>query len=203
MRLSLVAALLMIPMVASADLQNPDSDDEDDCQQISALIRQCASRPNSRDENCQMLQTQRGLSAANAFIRECQANFGTQQTQRQPGYQGDRQQGGQGGLPGGTASCSVPGVGFIANNTVDQCARIGQAYKGQSVWGGHQLSMAYGKLMIDGQPAGMVANPSGTYGSLSQRCENGDQQACQQWGNQSQQNSQQYQRMYPPGWNSR
>ena len=201
MRLSLVAALMMIPMAASADLNNPDSSDQDDCDEIAALIRQCANRSNLRDENCQMLQTQRGLSAANAFLRECQTNFGgnQQQTQRQP----DMQQGQGGGLPGGTASCSVPGVGFIATNTIDQCARIGQAYKGQSVWGDHQLSMANGKLMIDGQPAGMVPNPSGTYGSLQQRCTNGDQQACLQWGQQSQQNSQQYQRMYPPGWNSR
>src|SRR4051795_1400392 len=78
------------------------------------------------------------------------------------------------------ARCSVPGVGFIANNTIEQCARIGQAYRGQANWGSHQLSMAYGRLVVDGRAASMVANESGTYGSLSQRCQRGDIRACQQ-----------------------
>lgn len=199
MRLRLALSLCLLPIMASATLQNPDSDDETDCQQIAGLIQQCLNNRNSPDPNCQTLRTQQGMSAARDFIQECQNNFGGGMPPNSP----PQQQGFGGGLPSGTAQCSVPGVGFIANNTIDQCARIGQAYQGRSLWGGHQLSMQNGNLMVDGRPAGRVQNPSGTYGSLSQRCHNGDLQACQLWQQQSEQNSQQYQQMYPPGWNRR
>ncbi len=81
--------------------------------------------------------------------------------------------------------CMIPGVGFIANNRIDECARIAQAYKGQGIWGGHELQMTNGNLMLDGRSAGKVPNYSNTYGSLSQRCQSGDSVACDQLSHQT------------------
>lgn len=95
-----------------------------------------------------------------------------------------------------TARCSIPGVGYIATNTLAQCARIAQASPGgRGVWGGHSISMAYGNLVVDGRPAGRVRNPSGTYGSLTQRCTAGDTQACAQYQRQANRAEQQYEQM--------
>jgi hypothetical protein len=97
--------------------------------------------------------------------------------------------------------CSVPGVGFVANNTIAECARIGQAAQGHSVWGGHTLVTQNGRVLIDGRAQALVVNPSGTVGSLSQRCARGDQGACGLWAQQSHQNAERMKQMYPQGWN--
>ncbi|MBE9169995.1 hypothetical protein IQ238_21550 [Pleurocapsales cyanobacterium LEGE 06147] len=50
------------------------------------------------------------------------------------------------------------------------------------------------------QYVGVAVNQSGAVGSLSDRCFNGDVQACNQWQRQSENAIEQMDRMYPPGW---
>jgi hypothetical protein len=90
------------------------------------------------------------------------------------------------------APCRLPGVGFIANNTLEQCARLAQAYQGGGIWGQHRIQMAFGNLAVDGAPVGRVRNPSGTFGSLTQRCTQGDIGACNQYSRQADNAMRQY-----------
>jgi hypothetical protein len=77
------------------------------------------------------------------------------------------------------APCYLPGVGFVANNTLDQCASLAQDYQVQGNWGGHSIQTdANSMVYVDGQAVGRVQNPSGAYGSLLQRCQRGDVAAC-------------------------
>jgi hypothetical protein len=91
---------------------------------------------------------------------------------------------------------------FMFNGTLDMCARTAQAAKGTGTFGGRPIQMDEdSSLTMDGEYQGRVMNPSGTYGSLSQRCNRGDTDACELWGEQSEMNSRRMQQMYPRGWN--
>jgi hypothetical protein len=94
----------------------------------------------------------------------------------------------------------------VVTGTLESCARTiqaagyGQVAVGQ--WGNHEVAVDQNSnIYVDGQPAGRARNPSGTYGSLMQRCQNGDIRACEQFKGQADKSIQQYDRMYPPGWN--
>ena len=95
--------------------------------------------------------------------------------------------------------CNIPGVGFIANNTIDECARIAQAAKGIGNWGGHTIMMSNGRLIVDGRPAGIVPNQSGSLGSLSEQCQKGDINACHQYEQQLNDAEENYDRLYGHG----
>ena len=64
-----------------------------------------------------------------------------------------------------------------------------------------QMKMVYSSVYLNGQPVGRAKNLSGTYGNLSDRCKSGDTAACDQFYRQTERAIQQYDRMYPPGWN--
>jgi len=94
------------------------------------------------------------------------------------------------------APCRLPGVGFIANNTLDQCARLAQAYHSQGHWGGHRIQTdANSMVYVDGRAIGRVRNASGTFGSLMQRCQRGDVAACNQYSRQADNAMQQYEKL--------
>jgi hypothetical protein len=96
----------------------------------------------------------------------------------------------------------------LITGSLESCARTiqatrpgyGQMAEGQ--WGNYQVTVDQNSnVYLDGQLVGRARNLSGTYGSLSDRCMSGDTAACNQWRNQTDNAIQQYQRMYPPGWN--
>jgi hypothetical protein len=107
-----------------------------------------------------------------------------------------------------TAPCYAQFQGrllFMFHGTLASCARTIQAAKsghlGYGRWGSAQVQVdASSTVYVNGQSVGVVRNPSGTTGSLSDRCFRGDVQACHQWGRQSEAASRRLQQMYPPGW---
>src|SRR5690348_8578771 len=67
--------------------------------------------------------------------------------------------------------------------TIDACARTIQASQGVGSWGGHLVQTdGRGGVYVDGRFSGVAVNPSGTVGSLRDRCISGDVAACNQWG---------------------
>lgn len=96
----------------------------------------------------------------------------------------------------------------LVTGGLESCARTIQATRpgyGQMAvgrWGNYEVAVDQNSnVYLDGQPVGRARNLSGTYGSLSDRCANGDTAACNQWKGQTDNAIQQYERMYPPGWN--
>lgn len=110
-----------------------------------------------------------------------------------------------------SAPCYVNVAGqlmHVVTGSLESCARTiqatrpgyGQVATGQ--WGSHQVAVDQNSnVYLNGQPVGRARNPSGTYGSLSDRCMSGDSAACNQWQRQTENATEQYERMYPPGWN--
>lgn len=96
----------------------------------------------------------------------------------------------------------------VVTGSLESCARTIQATRpgyGQMAvgrWGHHRIAVDQNSnVYLDGQPVGRARNPSGTYGSLSDRCASGDVAACNQWRRQTENAIEQYDRMYPRGWN--
>jgi hypothetical protein len=104
-----------------------------------------------------------------------------------------------------TAPCRVLHGGMniaVGTMTLDACARTIQASQGLGSWGGQRVNTdGQGGVYVNGQFVGRAMNPSGTYGSLRDRCLRGDVAACDQFGAQSDSYGRQYQQMYPKGWN--
>lgn len=91
---------------------------------------------------------------------------------------------------------------------LESCARTIQAAgprNGQMAvgrWGNYEVVVDQNSsVYLNGQPVGRAKNLSGTYGNLSDRCKSGDTAACDQFYRQTERAIQQYDRMYPPGWN--
>ncbi|GGC65817.1 hypothetical protein GCM10011504_49740 [Siccirubricoccus deserti] len=105
------------------------------------------------------------------------------------------------------APCAVQHGGMSLNvgaMALDACARTIQAAQGIGSWGGRRVQTdGRGGVYLDGRFVGTAVNPSGTVGSLRDRCLHGDTAACNQWGRQSEAASRQMERMYPKGWAGR
>lgn len=109
-----------------------------------------------------------------------------------------------------SAPCQVSVNGrlmHVITGTLVSCARTIQATRsgyGQVAvggWGHHHVAVDQNSAVyVDGRPVGRARNVSGTYGSLSDRCQSGDGAACGQWERQSEQARAQYEQMYRRGW---
>lgn len=96
----------------------------------------------------------------------------------------------------------------LVTGGLESCARTIQATRpgyGQVAvgrWGNYEVAVDQNsQVYLNGKLVGRAKNLSGTYGSLSDRCMSGDMAACAQWRSQSEKAIEQYERMYPPGWN--
>jgi hypothetical protein len=105
------------------------------------------------------------------------------------------------------APCTVLHGGMtlaVGNMTIDACARTIQASQGIGSWGGNRLQTdGRGGIYLNGRFVGTAVNPSGTVGSLRDRCLRGDVAACNQRGAQSEAASRRMEQLYPPGWMAR
>ena len=91
----------------------------------------------------------------------------------------------------------------LVTGSLVSCARTiqatrqghGQIAKGR--WGSHEVAVDQNSsVYVDGEAVGRAKNPSGTYGSLSDRCQSGDAAACEQWRRQTENAQRQYESMF-------
>ena len=93
-----------------------------------------------------------------------------------------------------TAECytyTSAGWVYIANNTLESCARIARASAfgtdpGFGAWAGHLIAVDFNSVLYAHSQngwyfVGLVRNENGSYGSLSDRCLRGDISACRTW----------------------
>ncbi|MFN7144246.1 MAG: hypothetical protein ACK4YP_10745 [Myxococcota bacterium] len=94
---------------------------------------------------------------------------------------------------------------YLLDTDIASCATMIGASSQDAVrvgeWGGNLIQVdGQANVWVNGVYAGVLVNPSGTVGSLSDRCFAGDVAACQQYQRQMDAAIEQYEAMYPDDW---